>query len=93
VRVKGKQEPISIFEPLGLIAEMDASQIAEVEKSQQALHLYWQRDWLGAQALFRQLSTEHPDTQLYQLYLQRIADYLLNTPALDWDGVYTHTSK
>ncbi len=93
VRVKGKNEPVPIYEPLGLAAELDASTAAALEKWHQALELVRSQQWDGAESLLRKLHRAHPDEGLYALYLDRIAHYRAHPPGADWDGVTSFESK
>lgn len=93
VRVKGKQEPITIYQPLGLMEEIDESVMAELDSLGNALLNYRQGDWPGAQQLFQRLADDNPEVLLYRLYLQRIAHYQTELPPEGWDGVFTHDSK
>ena len=93
VRVKGKQEPITIFQPLAYREHADSQLINQVEIFDQALVYYRQQAWANATVLLTQLHAQYPETLLYELYLQRVEHYRNHPPGADWDGVYTHTSK
>ncbi|MFU8788070.1 MAG: CHASE2 domain-containing protein [Methylobacter sp.] len=93
VRVKGKHNPITIYEPLGIGADLSPEQRQQLDLLNQALHSYRQQQWLAAQAIFGQLAGSHPHDKLYAIYLERIAYYLESPPETDWDGAFTHTSK
>ncbi len=93
VRVKGKQEPVAIFEPIGHKNDVDEATRGELARYRQALRAYRQQDWDKAEVEFFNLNREHPDSLLYRLYLERIARYRQSPPGNDWDGVFTHTSK
>ncbi len=92
VRVKGKQEPVAIFEPVGMRAELGAEAIAKLADYAKALDLYRNRDWDAAQALFKKL-TERGGDLLYNVYLDRIERFRQEPPAAHWDGVFDHQSK
>lgn len=92
VRVKGKDEPITIYEP------QDEDSFAITEKN--AIKLFYKgiisyrnREWDAAEVIMRQLANEYPAAPLYQLYLSRIAQYRMNPPDETWDGVCTFTTK
>jgi adenylate cyclase len=93
VRVKGKNKPITIYEPLGVTEEISAEQIQILGSLNQGLHNYRQQQWTVAQSIFEQLAEQHPHDKLYKIYLDRIAYYLESPPENDWDGAFTHTSK
>ncbi len=86
VRVKGKQEPVAIFEPIDDAQQADARRFAE------ALARYRARDWEAAAAIIGELDAAAPQA-LYTLYLGRIRHFRANPPAPDWDGVFTFDVK
>jgi len=85
VRVKGKHDAVTIFEPV-------AGDLPELALHQQALQHYWLQQWQAAQLIWQQL-LESKSHKLYSLYLQRIEFYQQNPPEPNWDGVYTHQEK
>jgi adenylate cyclase len=91
VRVKGKQQPVRIYELLGPRAMLDARTEAELAQFAQMLDHYRNRQWDAALDILRALTKTNPLT-LYQLYSQRIAE-LRGTVTADWDGVYAFSSK
>ncbi len=86
VRVKGKLEPITIFEPLAEADRPAAVQFAA------ALRSFRARDWEAAEALLRQLESAAPHA-LYALYVERIRRFRAHPPPPDWDGVFTFDTK
>lgn len=93
VRVKGKAEPIAIFEPLGSNEGLPEATRREVASWHEALALYRAQYWDQAEALIGGLAGEHPECSLYRLYLERIALLRDNPPTADWDGVTTFKTK
>ena len=93
VRVKGKNEPVPIFEPLALASELQDAVRADVEKWHEALGLVRAQQWDRAEGLLRELLADHPDEVLYKLYIQRIEHYREQPPGPDWDGVTTFETK
>jgi len=93
VTVKGRKTALTIYQPLGLIAESSSEQINEIEHYHSALETYYAMNWELAAELFNSLNQSHPETYLYQLYLERISTFKLNPPPADWDGVYVHLKK
>lgn len=93
VRVKGKNEPVPIFEPLGLEHEVTDALRAEVQQWHAALALVRAQQWDEAEGQLLQLQRARPDDRLYDLYLQRIAHYRAHPPGTDWDGVTTFETK
>ncbi len=93
VKVKGKHEPVAIYEPLGEPASLSPDVREEAERWHQALACFRARDWEAAAALLGALADRRPHCRLYALYLDRIAQ--LGREGVDpgWDGVYTFDSK
>ena len=92
VRVKGKAEPVGIFEPLGATGAVEAQVLADLALWQRALQAYRGQDWDAAVALLDELQATRAH-YLYELYLKRIAQYRADPPAPDWDGVTTFETK
>jgi adenylate cyclase len=93
VRVKGKHEPVSIYEPICRIAAASVELRREVESYHQALECYFAARWPEAQHRFDELMLLQPDSKLYRLYRERVGELAGAGIADGWDGVYTHTSK
>ncbi|MFN3586421.1 MAG: adenylate/guanylate cyclase domain-containing protein, partial [Moraxellaceae bacterium] len=92
VRVKGKLEPVRIYEPVGPEAELDAATQQRLTRWTEALGHYCHQQWDAAESELRALINED-DRLLYRLYLERIAHFRQSPPPADWDGVYTFTTK
>ncbi len=93
VQVKGKKQPIAIFEPIGLEESFCARMRGELAIWHEALAAYRSRDWQGTEALLVHLAQRSPSTKLYQVYLDRIARYRLDPPTEEWQGVYAFDAK
>lgn len=93
VCVKGRLEPLAIYEPLGLQGQIPTQVLEELERFHAALDRYHARDWDGAERQLRELQDCSPDVLLYALYLERIALFRANPPDEAWDGVFVFTTK
>ena len=93
VRVKGKDKPVRIFEPLGLVETVEKPVRNNIKKFHHALKTYREQNWDTAEQDIFQLHQADPDKVIYKIYLDRIAYYRQNPPGENWDGVFTHTSK
>ncbi|MCP4188211.1 MAG: adenylate/guanylate cyclase domain-containing protein [Gammaproteobacteria bacterium] len=93
VRVKGKNEPVAIFEPVGHKNDLEKSVTSELSSYRQALKSFRQQNWDKAEVDFFNLNKSNSERLLYQVYLKRITHYRKEPPGSDWDGVFTHTSK
>lgn len=92
VRVKGKLEPVSIYEPVGPLTELDDATRDALEKWEAVLAAYNHQQWDEADRLLRHLQSRD-DRPLYRLYAERIAHFRAEPPPAGWDGVYTYTTK
>jgi len=94
IQVKGKTEPIKVFELLGA-ADMQrtAEQKEAGEMYQEGLKLYRQRKWDEAIAYMNQTYQLDPTCYVSQVYAQRASLYQLNPPPDEWNGVFVMTSK
>lgn len=93
VRVKGKNQPVAIFEPLGLQGQVDKSLLEETSLFEQSLKHYRAMEWDSAEQLLSGLQKSSPDCRLYQLYLERVAHFRTNPPDPGWDGVFQFKTK
>lgn len=92
VRVKGKAEPVGIYEPLGLVGRIDQSASADLDIWNAALVAYRNQAWDKAESLLAELARKQPH-YLYDLYAKRIDRYRQNPPGAGWDGVTTFETK
>ncbi|WP_137940230.1 adenylate/guanylate cyclase domain-containing protein [Chitinivorax sp. B] len=88
VRVKGKAESVTIYEPVGLTANITPAIQVELDCFHQALTLYRAREWQAARDLLLQLQADHPQHKLYTLYLDRTAQMQQHQPGDDWQGIH-----
>jgi adenylate cyclase len=93
VRVKGKDEPVSIYEPIGRRGEVGEAALGEAALFQEAVKLLRKRSWDLAELQLLNLRKRSPDRKLYELYLQRVAHYRAAPPPVDWDGVFVFPTR
>jgi adenylate cyclase len=93
VRVKGKEEPVAIYEPLGPEGAVDAAELEEIKLWNQALRYYRGQDWDRAELQLMHLKKVAPGRALYDTFLERIAEFRARPPGPDWDGVFTFETK
>ena len=95
IAVKGKEEAVQIYALLGDEKQKeDASFQKLCEQHETMLRTYRSQDWGGARRLINDCRLF--DTRLevlYEMYDERIEQYLIEPPAEDWDGVYVATTK
>jgi adenylate cyclase len=92
IRVKGKKQPVVIYELLAPLAEREA--YADLlTKFNQALTTYRSQNWPEAAEQFSDLLTKYPNDGPTQVLLQRCQEFIEESPASNWDGVYVMKSK
>ncbi|MES2153339.1 MAG: adenylate/guanylate cyclase domain-containing protein [Pseudomonadota bacterium] len=89
VRVKGKREPVAIFEALGLAAGSGEAQLAQLRQHAEALAAYRARQFEIASRLFE----SGVQDSVTQLYRARCARLIANAPAPDWEAIETLDEK
>ncbi len=95
VRVKGKDVPVNIYEP---IASNDGQQakavsLKESEAWEGVLSAYRKQDWADATVRLRELVTAFPDDGLYVAYLQKVITLAKTGVETNWNGVTNYDTK
>jgi len=93
VRVKGKDKPVTIFQPLCLKEDLDKRWKDELKLYREALRFYRAQEWDMAEMNLLNLQRSSRSPNLYRVYVERVAQYRANPPGEHWDGVFTHTTK
>ncbi len=97
VRVKGKAQPVRIFELMGTKASgplaPEGQLLALLPDFEKGFRLYHERKFDEAVVAFTSALNLKPDDECSQLYIERCNDYVTEPPGNDWDGVYTMKTK
>ena len=93
VRVKGKLEPVAIYEPLGITGEVGKSVLDELKLFNQAVKLYRAQEWDMAELQLLNLLKVTPESRLYRLYIDHIKIFRASPPGRSWDGAFTFEHK
>ena len=93
VKVKGKDEPITIFEPLGLEGEVASALLEEVSGWQVALQAYRSREFVEALAKLKLLRSQWGDKPMYDWLETTCQDCIDNPPAEDWVAITKFDTK
>jgi len=91
VRVKGRAQTLTIYEPLGSTLE-DAGR-ARLAHWHEALALYRAREFAQAARMFSAFAAEEPGERLYTLFKERCEAYVEAILPADWDGAASYGSK
>jgi adenylate cyclase len=92
VRVKGKKQPVAIFELLDQ-APADPDLARFLELYHQGLKLFRQRQWEESHAAFFSASEVRPQDHHCQRYLSLIAQYRVEPPGPEWQGLSVMKDK
>jgi adenylate cyclase len=93
VQVKGKDEPVAIFEPIGLEGDVGKAVLEELKLWNQALRHYRAQDWDQAEVALFNLTRMAPDRAIYGKYMERIAQLRKEPPETGWKGVWKFETK
>lgn len=93
VKVKGKHEPVAIFEPCGEESSLAEDYTSDIILFNSVVANYRRQEWGAAESTLNELLVRRPDRKLYQLYLERVRHYRVESPSAEWDGVCTFTTK
>lgn len=93
VRVKGKDEPVAIYEPIGPANQTDKVLLDELKLFHQALKYYRLQDWDRAEMQLLNLQRMAPGSKLYEIYAKRINYFRNTSPGDNWDGVWVFETK
>ena len=92
VRVKGRERPVRIYEPIGETALVQPEVLRAVDVFHEMIRLYQQGDFAGAKERLEKFAAEVPDDPVSAVYAGRI-EFLLSNPPTEWDGVTNFEEK
>jgi adenylate cyclase len=93
VRVKGKKEPVNIYEVIGK-GPLTPAVAAFVAPFEDGLKLYRAQQWDEAEAKFKAaIAARGGDDPPSDVYLERIDHFRHEAPPANWDGVYEFKTK
>ncbi|MDO6447057.1 adenylate/guanylate cyclase domain-containing protein [Colwellia sp. 1_MG-2023] len=94
IRVKGKQKPTTIYEPIGAKEQQSKEMCLTVEKHHEGIQAYLAQEWDTAINIFTELQNQRLlSSKLYDIYINRIAELKQSTLNNEWDGTYSHLTK
>ncbi|PZP13223.1 MAG: adenylate/guanylate cyclase domain-containing protein [Aliarcobacter butzleri] len=93
VKVKGKNEPVEIWQVLGK-GEAKETLKEELDLYHKAIEFYKNSDFINALEIFESLENNENKTNknIYKIYITRCKEFI-KTPPKNFDGVYEHTTK
>jgi adenylate cyclase len=93
IKVMGKDEAVTVYEPLGLASELGESVRLELELWNSTLRAYRTRQWDDAETGLGSLARMNPTCGLYRVYAAIVAEKRRNPPPPEWDGVTAFDEK
>jgi adenylate cyclase len=88
--VKGKKQPVQVFEVVGRKAEVPGEVMVRVARFHAALDLYDAREFAAASAIFDALAGEDATAPMYA---ERCRHYLYAPPPAGWSGAFEMKTK
>jgi adenylate cyclase len=92
IRVKGKHQPVTIYELLDYAAEKEKYEPL-LSRFNHAMEAYREQNWQEAAGRLGEMLTRFPDDGPTQIFLDRVLEFMQNAPEPDWDGVYVMKTK
>ncbi|SOD99956.1 adenylate/guanylate cyclase domain-containing protein [Caenispirillum bisanense] len=99
VAVKGRREPVRIYELMGAHdprrpdVAATAEQRALAALTEAGFYAYMERQWDAAEAAYREIEARFPTDPLPAMFLTRIALWRTTPPPEGWTGVHELTTK
>ena len=93
VRVKGKEQAVAIFSPLGALTELDKGQTDEAKAWAALIKAYRAQDWDQCDLMLLNLERVNAKKYLYELYSERVASMRLLPFDPGWDGATNYETK
>ncbi len=93
IRVKGKREPVAIFELLCEKGKLSDKERKKLDLFQKGFNLYHEQKWDLARAVFQEILTGYPEDGPSKTYIERCEYFNKNPLGADWDGVFEMKTK
>jgi adenylate cyclase len=94
VRVKGKNEPVKLYELISTSSDIPGNLKESTEIYQEAFKNYLNRDFSNAIKLLNEsIRARGKKDKSANMLIERCETYIKEPPSENWDGVYTRTHK
>lgn len=93
VKVKGKNEPVIIYDVLGEADKISSETKTIANLTGEGFSAYKEKKFEEAVEIYRKIINLNPEDQLVMMFIERCREYMKESPPDEWDGCYTHTSK
>ncbi len=91
--VKGKTQPMAVYELMGDESMRNTEFGILARRFDEAFELYLARNWDAADSILLELKQRFPDDGPIKTLRERIAEFKLAPPPMDWNGAYVAKSK
>ncbi len=97
VRVKGKNEPVVLFELIDSKSDLDSVLKESAEAYERGFDLYLKRNFPTAISVLQEANNikkaKYGKDKAALMLIERCEEYKVSPPDADWDGVFTRTHK
>ena len=94
VVVKGKTEPVTVFEVFnGDLPEIREAKLSTTKLYEEAVSIYYLTHFEDSLSMFQECLDKFPEDKVAQIYIDRCKHYLKVGWDEDWDGVEILESK
>ena len=93
VRVKGKDQAVSIFYPLAMAGQLPTETVMELKAWTGFVKAYRVQDWDQCDVMLINLSRANAKKYLYQVYAERVASMKMLPYDAQWDGATNYDTK
>jgi class 3 adenylate cyclase len=90
IRVKGRSQPVAIFEPLAEATKATPEQVVHAAAYSEGLARWRSRDFAGAAESFARVAEADKPSAMF---VERVKEMLLDPPGADWEPVNTLEGK
>lgn len=93
IRVKGKERPIKIYQPLGLRSKLTSYVVAATDEFHRTLEMYKSKDFENCLASLKALEEQFPSDGLVKTYIGRVEKILEQPVPQDWEPIWNFVTK
>jgi adenylate cyclase len=93
IKVKGKEEAVTVYEPIGPESEVERKVLDELKLWHQTLRTYRAQQWDQTEVNLLNLQRMSPECTLYRVYADKVAEYRRRPLPAEWDGVTVFEEK
>jgi adenylate cyclase len=93
INVVGKDEPVTIYEPMGYTGDIDSNRVDMTKQYAAGLNAYRNRQWDTAVELFQAALSLVSDDGASKTMLERCFEFKESPPGEGWNGSYTMRTK